>query len=270
MEDILLDTHQSKVLANFQEQFIASLEVIFLSSSALKYLSHTNMLAFFEVSTYYLQRRLTSISKEVDNCYPLMREIGFYGCLKTILILVYVFSEYQQLLPQHSVALLIGALVEYIKYFHIYRSTKNYMMFLLTSIGYLLKVTPSNYANLKNYLANIEHNFQIWLQPSFMPEKVGHAAPYKQPIVQATLADLDVYGEKLKVLMNTPADDSISKHIAAVQRPLNEWFEGEKDLAELHNAVMEGASMSFEDAFNVADRAMLKNWVQQISYNTSR
>lgn len=267
MEEILLNTQQSKLLVDIQDQFITSLEVIILSSSALKYLSQTNLFAFFEIAGYYNLRRLTFTSKEVDPCFSLMKEIGFYGCLKTMLILTYVFSEFQQLLPQHTVSSLIQALTEYLKTASIYRNTRNYMFFIHTSLGYLAKSLPNNLANHSSELFSLQSAIGHWIQPEYMPDRVNQPTIYKKPIVQIILADLENSRRGLGSEISTPADDTISKHISNLNTSLSDWFMTEKDLAAVHLALMSDGSMILEDALNVADRHMLNNWIQQMSFS---
>lgn len=267
MEEILIDTDQSRLLSEIQEHFLTSLEVIFLSSSALKNISQTNLFAFFEITAYYNQRRLTFSSREVDPCYTLMKEIAFYGCLKTFLILACVFSEFNQSLPTSTVSSLLTSLTQYLRTASIYRNTRNYMMFIHQSLGYIAKSLPRNLLSHATEIIELQDMIGRWTQPTYMPDVVRQPYPYKSSIVQLVLADLQTYGKTMSIEMTSPAEETVARHIANVNISLTEWFRSEKDLTAVHNAIMEGGHMLLQDALNVADRSMLNNWIQQMSFS---
>lgn len=54
LDEVMLDTHQSKALVVLQQQYFSYLELTFIISPAVKALSNNDLIEFFEFANYYI------------------------------------------------------------------------------------------------------------------------------------------------------------------------------------------------------------------------
>lgn len=265
LEEVMLDTLQANMLADIQKNFLKYIELTFISAIALKELSSNQLVNFLEIANYYIQVRLSLPDKDADQYYPLMKELGLYCCLKTMVLMMYLLRSPSVQVPPQNLGSLIGCFVEYLKMVHIYRGMVFYMRFIADSLGRLAAFMPANFGAMKDELLSIASLIGMWLQDNYMPNRVASSPPYKNKMMRSLLASLEQ--AKFDTELSPALSAELSNHLTVLSKPLVEWFGFESAIIQMHKTIMEGknASLTIEDIFNLLDRSAVESWAQRLA-----
>lgn len=145
MTEILLDTQQSNLLANLQQEYFLRLELMFILDALLNYLYDCQFYQFFDLAKIFRQKKVKKIYIKIymtNNWHvKVYNEFLQISVLKALLIHLYSLKS-KSVIQERIVRAQFGAMFEYLMTDNFEKRTSGYLVQIPILLKEIMAIWP--------------------------------------------------------------------------------------------------------------------------------